>query len=122
MLAAPQRKLMSKVLGQANLLRRALTGRTESGLVSSLQTVLANIFVLVINVLTGIITARLLGPSDKGVQAAIILWPGLLVSLSAVGLPAALLYYIKKSPEHASAFLTAALSLGVLAAVLSEPP
>ena len=109
---------MSKVLGQANLLRRALTGRTESGLVSSLQTVLANIFVLVINVLTGIITARLLGPSDKGVQAAIILWPGLLVSLSAVGLPAALLYYIKKSPEHASAFLTAALSLGVVASFI----
>lgn len=96
-----------------------MTQKAESGFVSSLQTVLTNILVLAINVATGIITARLLGPNDKGVQAAIILWPGLLYSLSVIGLPAALLYHVKKSAERASTFLTAAVSLGVLVSLVA---
>lgn len=111
---------MSKpVSGRAQQLRRALLGRNQSGLVSSFQTVLANILVLVINVLTGIITARLLGPNDKGVQAAIILWPGLLISFSAIGLPGALLYYIKKTAVQKNTFLSAALILGVAAGTVA---
>ena len=111
---------MSKsVVGRAQQLRRALIGRNQSGFVSSFQTVLANILVLIINIATGIITARLLGPTDKGVQAAIILWPGLLISFSAIGLPAALLYHIKKTVEKKSALLSAALVLGVVAGIVA---
>ena len=111
---------MSKpAMGRLQQLRQALIGRNQSGFVSSLQTVLANILVLVINIATGIITARLLGPNDKGVQAAIILWPGLLISFSAIGLPAALLYHIKKTAAQKSAFLTAALVLGITAGLVA---
>lgn len=111
---------MSKPLtDHMNQLRRALVSRSQSGFVSSLQTVFANILVLFINVATGIITARLLGPDNKGVQAAIILWPGLLISLSMIGLPTALLYYIKKTNERTGAFLTAALVLGVSASLIT---
>ena len=111
---------MSKpVVGRVQQLRQALIGRSQSGLVSSVQTTLANILVLFINILTGIITARLLGPNDKGVQAAIILWPGLLTYLSAIGLPTALLYHIRKDPKRTGESLTAALSLGVGASFIA---
>ena len=111
---------MSKpVVGRVQQLRQALLGRSQSGLVSSVQTTLANILVLFINILTGIITARLLGPNDKGIQAAIILWPGLLIGFSAIGLPAALLYHIRKTVDRKNAFLTAALVLGVSAGVVA---
>lgn len=111
---------MSKpLMGHIGQFRKALVSRSQSGFVSSLQTVLANILVLFINVATGIITARLLGPNDKGVQAAIILWPGLLISLSMIGLPTALLYYIKKTTERTGAFLAAALVLGVAASLVA---
>lgn len=110
---------MSRAMSHANQIRKALIGRTESGLISSLQTVLINIFILLINIATGIITARILGPNDKGIQAAINLWPGVLVSLSTIGLPAALLYHVKKSAEHTGAFLAAALGLGFIASVVA---
>lgn len=111
---------MSEVaISRFTQLKKLVVGKTDSGLVSSLQTLVANIFILLVNILTGILTARVLGPGDKGVQAAIILWPGLLISLATVGLPNALLYHVRKSAEHAGAFLSAALSLGFLASSVS---
>lgn len=105
--------------GKLYQLKKLLVGQSDSGFVSSLQTTLANILILVVNIMTGIITARLLGPNDKGVQAAVILWPGLLISLSAIGLPAALLYHIKKSNESVSTLLSSALALSMLAGILA---
>lgn len=105
--------------GHLRLLGRTLAGKSESGFISSFQSVIANIVILTVNVLTGIVTARLLGPNDKGVQAAIILWPGILISLSTIGLPTALLYHIKKSAARASALITVAIVLGFLVSLLT---
>lgn len=106
-------------LSRFTQLKNLFTGKTDSGLVSSFQTLIANVVILLVNIATGILTARLLGPNDKGVQAAIILWPGLLVNLATIGLPNALLYHVKKSAQDTSAFLSAALSLGFLASLVA---
>ena len=107
------------LVGRMRLFRQAVVGRNQSGFITSLQGVLANVLVLVLNVLTGVITARLLGPSDKGVQAAIILWPGILISFANVGLHTALLYHIKKTEKSTGAFLSAAIVIGALTSGLA---
>lgn len=109
---------MSGVLaGRLKGLGRALVGRSQSGFVSSFQSVLANVFILIVNMATGIVTARLLGPDGRGVQAAIILWPLLLMGFSSIGLHPAILYYVKKGSAQAGAFVTAAITLSVLVGV-----
>ena len=108
------------MFGRANRVKNFLLGRHTSGFASSLQTVVANVLILVVNVMTGIITARLLGPNDKGVQAAIILWPILLINLSNIGLHTALLYHVRKSAKLTNAFLSAALILGFIASLIAS--
>ena len=76
------------------------------------QTLLANVLILGINVATGIITARLLGPAGRGEQAAIILWPQFLAFALTLGLPSALLYNLKRYPDRGPQMLYAALFVG----------
>ncbi len=99
---------MSKALTS---LKYTLTLR--SGVAATIQTLLINILILGINVGTGMITARLLGPDGRGLQAAIAMWPQFLATLLALGLPSALLYNIKLHPEESDALVGAALVIGV---------
>lgn len=105
--------------GRLQNLRQVLVGRSQSGFVSSFQSVVVNVLILVVNMTTGILTARLLGPDGRGIQAAIVLWPLLLMGFSSVGLHPAILYYVKKGSAQASAFVTAALTLSVLVSVVA---
>ena len=66
-------------------IRWVLRGR--SGSAATLQTILTRLLILAINVGTGIITARLLGPEGRGEQAAMALWPQLLGYAMTLGLP-----------------------------------
>lgn len=50
----------------------------------------ANVVILVLNVFTGVLSARLLGPAGKGVYNAAIVWSTVFGSLVVMGLPAAL--------------------------------
>ena len=78
-----------------------------------MQTLFINVLILFLNVGTGILTARLLGPEGRGVQAAIILWPQLLGSTLTLGLPSALLYHLKKNSGEADKLLSASLFAGL---------
>lgn len=104
----------------ANSVRWILQGR--GGTAATVQTVLAKILILALNMGTGIITARFLGPQGRGEQAAIILWPQLLAFLMTLGLPAALRYNLKRYPENKSELFSATLllsmGLGILASLL----
>lgn len=104
----------------ANSVRWILQGR--GGTAATLQTLLARILILALNMGTGIITARFLGPQGRGEQAAIILWPQLLAFLMTLGLPAALRYNLKRYPEEKSELFSATLlmsmGLGILASLL----
>lgn len=95
----------------AVLLSRIDAVRSKGGLSAVLSTLWANLLILGINMLTGILTARLLAPAGRGELAAMTLWPQLIAYTLALGLPAALVYEVKRRPEQAHAFLGAALTI-----------
>jgi O-antigen/teichoic acid export membrane protein len=86
--------------------------RAHSGTAATVQTILTRVFILAINMATGIITARTLGPEGRGEQAAMILWPQFLAYAMTLGMPVALLYNFKRYPEEESELFSAALLLG----------
>lgn len=83
-----------------------------------LQTMATQAFIVPINVATGVLVARLLGPEGRGVLAAITLWPQLLASLAICGLPYALIYHLKRTPHETGRILGAGLALAAGLALL----
>ena len=84
-----------------------------------LRTIAAQLLVLALNISTGVLTARLLGPSGRGVYAAMVLWPQFIALLAAGGLPYALLYYgYGAKPEELRRAIGTTLLLGVVMGVL----
>ena len=77
-----------------------------------LQTMATQVLVTAVNVATGVLVARLLGPEGRGIVAAITLWPMLLASLAISGLPYALVYHLKHAPREAERVVGAGLLLG----------
>ncbi|MGG3280309.1 lipopolysaccharide biosynthesis protein [Paenibacillus solani] len=74
-----------------------------------LQIFASNVFILGLNVLTGIIIARFLGPEGRGEQAAMIMWPRFLAYSLTLGIPASLVYYMKKKGENQGSLYVASL-------------
>jgi O-antigen/teichoic acid export membrane protein len=72
------------------------------------------------NVLTGLLTAALLGPAGRGEQTALLVMPMFLAAVSPFGLHASLIYNIKADTARQDSYLGAAMVLvagaGVLAA------
>lgn len=79
-----------------------------------LQIVASNIFILGLNVLTGIIIARFLGPEGRGEQAAMIMWPSFLAYSLTLGIPASLVYYMKKKDEDQGSLYITSLYMGLI--------
>jgi O-antigen/teichoic acid export membrane protein len=95
--------------------------RGESGLAAVVQTGIATVLMLAINVVTGIIAARVLGAQGRGELSALLLCPQFLAFLFTLGLPASTIVRVKGSPTSAAGTMGAALVMstvmGVLAAV-----
>ncbi|MFC5701766.1 lipopolysaccharide biosynthesis protein [Cohnella faecalis] len=83
-----------------------------------------NIAVMVLNIATGILMARWLGPYGRGEFAAATRWAGLLVGLSAVGLPGAIIYlgkqYRERQRELFGAYLLLGMGFGLLGLLIGE--
>jgi O-antigen/teichoic acid export membrane protein len=97
---------------------RVLTGirrfvPLSGGVAATVQTVMVNVLILVLNFGTGVITARLLGPDGRGAQAAMQMWPRIMAIALTVGLPTALLYNLRRYPERGAQLFSAALLMGV---------
>ena len=71
------------------------------------------VLIVLMNMATGIITARLLGPEGRGEYVAITLWPPLLALLATAGLNSAVVFRIRKVPASADAVAGAALVLAL---------
>ena len=106
--------------------RRAAAGlaallRGQSGLAAVAQTGFATGLVLLVNVATGILSARVLGPEGRGELSALLLGPQVLSFLFTLGLPVSLIVNVKQRPDAAAGLVGAALLqsavMGVLAAV-----
>jgi enterobacterial common antigen flippase len=76
------------------------------------QTVATQFGVVFINLATGILTARLLGPNGRGIFAAVTIWPQLLSMLALAGLSNAIVYYLRKKPSQARWFAGSAIIIG----------
>jgi O-antigen/teichoic acid export membrane protein len=94
----------------------------------TIKTMAFSVAIILINMATGMITARMLGPEGRGVLAAIILWPQFLSFATTLGLHSALLFHVKKTPEdegslyYASLFLSGFTGLfAIIAGVLLIP-
>jgi O-antigen/teichoic acid export membrane protein len=93
--------------------------RGRSGFATVAQTGLATAFVLLLNMGTGIVSARFLGPQGRGELAALMLCPQLLCFLFTLGLPQSIVVLIRKSPAQERSLMGAALVLSVLAGLLA---
>lgn len=94
----------------------------KSGTIAIVQTAVASILVQGLNIVSGVLIARALGPNGRGSLTAIIMWPQFLAYGLSLGIPVASVYWLKRRPEEGSNFAGAAFVLsfvlGALAAVV----
>ena len=95
-----------------NSLRNLLSFlRGGSGFAAVVQTGIATVLVLAVNVATGIVSARALGPQGRGELSALLLCPGVLSYLFTLGLPVSMIVKIKDAPADAPKIMGAVLLL-----------
>jgi O-antigen/teichoic acid export membrane protein len=87
------------------------------------HSILSKLVILGLQAGTGILTARTLQPTGRGELAAMILWPLFMASVTTLGIPSSLIYYLRHRPAEraqliANGFLMATV-LGVIAAVVA---
>jgi len=100
--------------------RLSLASNSRSrGFNVGLQTLLTGMLILVLNLVTGVITARALSPAGRGEMMAIVLWPQFIAFTLTLGIPTSLLYNIKKFPREEGEFLAATMLLGLILGALS---
>jgi O-antigen/teichoic acid export membrane protein len=83
-----------------------------------LQSIAARFGAVFLNALTGIVTARTLAPSGRGELAALVLWPVLFAGLTTFGLPSALIYHMRRSPQRAPSLVGAAFLMAIVTGAL----
>ncbi|MBP0496242.1 lipopolysaccharide biosynthesis protein [Pararoseomonas indoligenes] len=83
------------------------------------QTIVAQLVVVLFNVATGVLTARLLGPEGRGIFAAVTMWPQFLASVALAGLPFALTYHLRQDRDQAGGVLGASFLLALLLGILA---
>jgi antigen flippase len=82
-----------------------------------LHSISTQVLVVAINIATGVLTARSLGPDGRGVFAAVSTWPQLLATLAIAGLNSAVIFRMRKSPERVSGVASAALLLSLTSSI-----
>jgi O-antigen/teichoic acid export membrane protein len=98
--------------------QEAPRGRNGSKAVA--HSIFSKVLILALQAGTGILTARALMPAGRGALAAMILWPLFVASVTTLGVPSSLIYFLRHRPELrerlvANGFLMASV-MGVLAA------
>lgn len=96
-------------LSSARRLERTLGIRPAAMRV--VETIASAVLIVVVNIATGVITARLLGPVGRGELASILLGLQVVSMLAIVGLPTSAIYHIKKHPEHKSPIVGGSFAL-----------
>ena len=84
----------------------------RGGALGMLQTMLAQVGITAVNVATGILTARLLGPAGRGEFAAAALWLLLPSMVAVAGLQSGVVYLSRRNPAQAPSILVAGLLTG----------
>jgi O-antigen/teichoic acid export membrane protein len=98
--------------------RALLAGRPA--LAASLQSLATNLAILAVNVATGLLTARVLGPDGRGRLAAMLLWPQFLAYGLNLGVPRALTFQLRNRPQEEPGLMGAALWLSLLLGLVAS--
>jgi O-antigen/teichoic acid export membrane protein len=77
---------------------KAIESTSSKNIVLTFST---SILLLFFSTITGILTARLLGPSGKGTLTAVIIWPAFLAAIGSLGITEAITYFTAKSERSA---------------------
>ncbi|MGB0064717.1 MAG: hypothetical protein WBP85_09755, partial [Terracidiphilus sp.] len=64
------------------------------------QSIASKVLILALQAGTGILTARELRPWGRGELAAMILWPLLVASVTTLGVPSSLIYFLRHRPHQ----------------------
>lgn len=94
-----------------NVITRALRWLRAAETTSSAiaYTLVSRVAILFINVATGVIIARTLGPAGRGAASAIDLWPLVMCGLLTLGVPVALRYEVRQKREDPEGLFSVAL-------------
>jgi O-antigen/teichoic acid export membrane protein len=97
--------------------------RPQHGVKAVVQSIANKAVILGLQGATGILTARALRPTGRGELAAMILWPLFVASVTTLGVPSSLIYYLRHRPQERERLIIngflMATALGVLAAALT---
>jgi O-antigen/teichoic acid export membrane protein len=85
-----------------------------------IETIFASGLVITINLVTGVLAARMLGPEGRGELASILIGLQVASQLSVVGLPAAAIFNIKKAPTETSQYVGAVFILAVIFSLIAS--
>ncbi len=80
-------------------------------------TMVTNISIAILSLISGVMVARLLGATGRGELAAIQTWPSILAVFAMLGIPDSLVYFSAKEPENAGRWLTTAITIALFACV-----
>lgn len=104
--------------GRALLFLAALRSGS-SGSMAIAQTFVVRLLVLGVNLATGILTARLLGPAGRAEQAAIMIGITLIPYVLSFGLPMAIQYTLRAAPARQDRLISAATLLSIAFGIVS---
>jgi O-antigen/teichoic acid export membrane protein len=111
---------MGNFMAASNRWQSVLKIAAGKGSVSAVfQTFLTNILFQLLNIGTGLITARLLAPQGRGELASVIMWPQFLGGLLSMGIPTALIYQMRLGTAHFDEFVGTAIVLGTVNGALA---
>ena len=80
---------------------------------------IADVAILLSNVVSSLIGARALGPAGRGDLLVIVLWPPVMAMLAGLGLPTAYRYWMAKEPHRVSYLFSNAVVYTIVVGVLS---
>lgn len=88
--------------------------KTNTFMAAATKVFVSSVWLLLLNMGTGVLVARFIGPEGRGEQAAMILWPQFLAYTMTLGIPSSLVYYYKKNREHASSYFAISILLSIV--------
>jgi O-antigen/teichoic acid export membrane protein len=93
--------------------------QARSGTAAVVQSIFARFAILAVNVLTGVITARVLLPQGRGESTAMCAWAAGISTAFAMGIPTAYTYFARREPEARRELFSAAAVACVCSGVLA---
>ena len=81
------------------------------------MTMVANTALAILALVTGMLAARILGPTGRGALAAIQIWPTFIAVIAMLGLPEAVVFFSSRDSDNAGQYLVTAIIIALLVSI-----